>query len=69
MNRYIARTCPRCQKHFCVTISHSTHDSRELPISGWCTGCGYALKGWRVIVRRKQRLDVRFGRMRKVFTR
>lgn len=68
MARHIERTCPRCQECFCVTISHPTPEGRELPISAWCTVCGYALKGWRVIVRRKQQPEVRSGRMRKVFT-
>ena len=69
MAKYIARTCPRCRGYFCVTISDPLPTSRELPISAWCTVCGYALKGWRVIDRRKPQPDLRFGRMRKVFKR
>ena len=69
MAKYIARTCPRCRGSFCVTISHPSPASREFPISAWCTVCGYELKGWRVIDRRKLQPDVRVGRMRKVFKR
>jgi|GEM_PF-4424159 len=67
MARYIARSCPRCRDYLRVTISHLAPESRELSISARCNDCGYALEGWRVIVRPKQQPEVRVGRMRKVF--
>lgn len=68
MSQFIARTCPRCREYLYVTIVHPTPESRELPISAWCAVCSYELKGWRLIVNDKSQADVRFGRMRKVFT-
>jgi hypothetical protein len=67
MSRYIARSCPKCQDEFWITVSHPRPESRELPIIGFCFGCGYRLINWRLIVRRKQAPDVRYGRMPKVF--
>jgi phage FluMu protein Com len=69
MARYIDRTCPRCKEYFSVTISRPTPEARVLPISASCSACDYKLEGWRVIVRRKQQADVRYGRVRKVFKR
>jgi hypothetical protein len=50
MSRYRVKRCPNCGDNFWVSISHPSLTAKELPITAYCALCGYALKGWRLIV-------------------
>jgi len=67
MARYINRKCPRCRDYFGLALSQAPDSNGEHPISGYCAVCGYQLKGWRLILGRKQATEVRYARTRKVF--
>jgi hypothetical protein len=69
MARYIARNCPKCSDSFWVTVSHPMPQSTELPITAYCSVCGYRLKGWRLILGRKRVPDMRWARILNVLRR
>ena len=69
MALYRVKRCPNCRDDFWVTLGNPSPKTKELPITAYCTLCGYALKGWRLIVGGKRASDVRYARMRTVFRR
>ena len=68
MAKSITRKCPRCRDYFGVVVSPWPTNEREYHVSGFCTTCGYRLKGWRVILGRKKPTYVYGGRVPKVFS-
>jgi C4-type Zn-finger protein len=68
MAKYIARNCPKCRDYFGVVVSQWPTRDREYLVSGFCTTCGYRLKGWRVILGRKRPTYVYGDRVPKVFS-
>jgi hypothetical protein len=68
MAKYIARECPKCRDYFGVVISHPSPESRELPVLADCAGCGFQLRGWRVILGGKRATETSISRMRKALS-
>ena len=68
MAKYLTRTCPRCRGYFGVVVSQWPTRDREYLVSGFCTTCGYRLKGWKVILGGKRQSHVYGGRVPKVFS-
>jgi C4-type Zn-finger protein len=58
MAPYSVKRCPNCHDDFWVTISHPSPQAKELPITAYCALCGYALRGWRLIVGGKRAPEV-----------
>jgi hypothetical protein len=54
MAKYIARSCPKCHDYFGVVVNQPPKSNGVYAINGFCAACGYQLKGWRLIVGRKQ---------------
>jgi hypothetical protein len=54
MAKYIPRTCPRCRDYLAVIVSPWPTNDREYDVNGFCAVCGYEIRGWRVILRRKR---------------
>jgi hypothetical protein len=46
---------PKCRDYFGIVVNQLPHKHGEHPIKGFCTVCGYQLKGWRPIHGRKGR--------------
>jgi C4-type Zn-finger protein len=67
MARYINRKCPKCGDYFGVVVNQRPHKNGEHPIKGFCSVCGYQLRGWRLILGRKRPAEVYRSRMPKVF--
>ena len=67
MAKYIPRSCPKCRDYFGVVVSQWPTSDREYLVSGFCTTCGYQLKGWRLILGRKQTSYQYNARTPKVF--
>jgi hypothetical protein len=67
MVKYVARKCPRCRDYFGLVVNQPPKSNGEHPINGFCTLCGYQLKGWRMIVGRKRPDNAYHGRIAKVF--
>ena len=67
MPRYISRKCPSCRDRFGVVVNELASSDGEHPIKGYCTGCGYRLKGWRLILGGKRPTEAGYARMPKVF--
>jgi hypothetical protein len=66
MAKYLHKSCPRCHDYFGVVVNQHPGTSGEQPISGYCAGCGYHLKGWRLIAGGKRAQHEYDGRARKV---
>jgi len=69
MARYIPRNCPKCCGHLGVVVNELPGNDGEHIIKGYCTGCGYQLKGWRLILGRKRPRENRYTHMRKALRR
>jgi len=67
MPRYISRECPKCRDHFGVVVNELAGSDGEQTIKGYCTGCGYRLKGWRLILGRKRPAQAGYARIPKEF--
>jgi hypothetical protein len=50
MARYINRKCPKCHDYFGIVIDQLSHRNGEHSIKGFCSVCGYQLKGWQLIL-------------------
>jgi hypothetical protein len=48
MAKYVTRTCPRCGDIFGVTLGDRTPHAVALPVTGWCTRCGYEID-WKLV--------------------
>lgn len=68
MAKYVAQKCPKCRDYFEVVVSQWPTCNREYLISGFCTTCGYQLKGWRVILGRNRSPNMNRDRVPEAFT-
>jgi hypothetical protein len=53
MSRYIRR-CPKCGDCLALVVNEPPEQGSVLPIYGYCLACGYRIRGWRLILGRKQ---------------
>jgi C4-type Zn-finger protein len=53
MPRYIRR-CPKCQDCLALVVNDPPQHGPVLTVYGYCLVCGYRLRGWRLILGRKQ---------------
>jgi hypothetical protein len=67
MSRYIARTCPKCRDYFGVVVNQQPTIDGEHPINAYCALCAYRLNDWRLIVGRKQKFKLYYGRTPRIF--
>jgi hypothetical protein len=67
MARYIYRKCPKCREYFGLVVNQLPLANGEHPIKGFCSVCGYQLKGWQLILGRKQSAMIHCARMSNAF--
>jgi len=53
MPRYIRR-CPKCRDYLALVVNEPRKDGPVLPVFGYCLVCDYRIKGWQLILGRKQ---------------
>lgn len=63
MARYALRKCPKCRDRFGMVVRQEPDSNGERHINAHCAVCGFALKGWRLILGRKQAPDMRWARI------
>jgi len=48
MDKYLARTCPKCNDYLGVVIPEPLDLTREIPVDATCSRCGFNLL-WKIV--------------------
>ncbi len=48
MDKYLARTCPKCNDYLGVVIPEPLDLTREIPVDAICSRCGFNLL-WKIV--------------------